>query len=451
MKHIALHLKSIGLKGQTGILSFQTSDIRKQFYFRDGFLVSANTNQEGEILGKILYKLGKLPLDAYSKIESFIQPGKYIGEALVAGGFITPDDLCDGLTFQIKEIILNVFPFFDAEMSFQPVDRLEKTQPEVTVPVSDLIIDGIRRMTFDPELQVFFRGRSVTSHSADIVDRLNVNEAEVLKEIGPGLSLDGISDPPLSDLEVKLKTLFLLFCLDLIRFIETTPEIPILEVHSRFLIMDYYQVLDIPRTATPAEAKEAYFRLTKIYHPDTFPRNLSGELKDKVDEIFDRINKAYHTISDEQKRQRYNSKAGDVPGIEKPDASSQAEALFRKGKQLYDSDRFEDALSFFSDAVKLWKNSARYFLFLGLTKIQIPIYSQKAESDLLEAIRLETWNPDNYVALGQLYKSHGLSVKASRQFEKALSLDPEHRVALKEMGKESRKKKGLNKIFKRSV
>ncbi len=53
------------------------------------------------------------------------------------------------------------------------------------------------------------------------------------------------------------------------------------------------------------------------------------------------------------------------------------------------------------------------------------------------------------MGLGTYYKEEGLLDKAKKQFKKALEVDPEHQIALKELGlTDKRKKKGLTKIFK---
>ncbi|MCJ7579996.1 MAG: tetratricopeptide repeat protein, partial [Candidatus Aminicenantes bacterium] len=58
-------------------------------------------------------------------------------------------------------------------------------------------------------------------------------------------------------------------------------------------------------------------------------------------------------------------------------------------------------------------------------------------------IRHEPWNAEGYVGLGMLYKREGLFIKAKNKFEKALRIDPDHRVAQREMNGFGEKKKTL--------
>lgn len=65
--------------------------------------------------------------------------------------------------------------------------------------------------------------------------------------------------------------------------------------------MDYYEVLNIPKTATSEEIKIAYRKLAKKYHPDVNPGNKNAEEK------FKKINEAYTVLSDPEKRKMYDS------------------------------------------------------------------------------------------------------------------------------------------------
>ncbi|MCZ8131615.1 MAG: molecular chaperone DnaJ [Steroidobacteraceae bacterium] len=63
---------------------------------------------------------------------------------------------------------------------------------------------------------------------------------------------------------------------------------------------DYYQVLDVARTATEAEIKKAYRRLAMKYHPDRNPGDHEAE------ERFKEAKEAYEVLSDAQKRAAYD-------------------------------------------------------------------------------------------------------------------------------------------------
>jgi len=63
---------------------------------------------------------------------------------------------------------------------------------------------------------------------------------------------------------------------------------------------DYYEILGLKRNATSSEIKSAYRKLARKFHPDV---NKSKEAEEK----FKDINEAYEVLSDNNKRQRYDS------------------------------------------------------------------------------------------------------------------------------------------------
>ncbi len=63
---------------------------------------------------------------------------------------------------------------------------------------------------------------------------------------------------------------------------------------------DYYDTLEIAKTATPEEIKKAYRKKALMYHPDRNPGNKEAEKK------FKEISEAYEVLSDEKKRSIYD-------------------------------------------------------------------------------------------------------------------------------------------------
>ena len=63
---------------------------------------------------------------------------------------------------------------------------------------------------------------------------------------------------------------------------------------------DYYEVLDVARTATEAEIKKAYRRLAMKFHPDRNPNDHEAEDK------FKEAKEAYEVLTDAQKRAAYD-------------------------------------------------------------------------------------------------------------------------------------------------
>ena len=64
---------------------------------------------------------------------------------------------------------------------------------------------------------------------------------------------------------------------------------------------DYYAVLGVPRTASPAEIKKAYRKLAREHHPDAKPGDSVAERR------FKDVNEAHAVLSDPEKRTQYDA------------------------------------------------------------------------------------------------------------------------------------------------
>ncbi len=64
---------------------------------------------------------------------------------------------------------------------------------------------------------------------------------------------------------------------------------------------NYYDILDVNKTASADEIKKSYRKLARKYHPDVNPGNKEAESK------FKELSEAYAVLSDEEKRKEYDS------------------------------------------------------------------------------------------------------------------------------------------------
>jgi len=472
MEHIGLYLKDIYLGQKVGQLYFQQGNTRKHLYFQNGNLVYARTNQPSELIGEVLFRMGKISGDLYGRIDEFIMPKRTIGEVLVSGGHLTQESLVEGLKYQFREVTLNLFSVFGASFKFREGSLFDGETFDVKIPTPTLIEEGIRRMKYDPNLKAFLESRTPVLHDKALSLQLTEDEKEVYAAINGERTSDGILEYGGFNRDNFWKSLYLFHCLNLIELkgeVRSWTQAPAaqeedpkaqknnallqeaLAMSDRLPDLDYYQILEVEPDAAPAVIKKGYFQLARKYHPDLFDRGLRPEVKEKIDEVFDTITKAYHTLSDEQTKKAYDEqksrpapKARDVK-----DAGKRAEIKFRQGKTLFDQTRFDEASVFLQEAVRLDSDKSRYYLLLAMTQAKLPHYRRNAVDNFKKAIDLERWSPDAYTGLGALYRKEEMPVMARKYLQKALQVDPDNRAAKKELAEMEGgdEKKGFKRLF----
>ncbi|HSB07895.1 MAG TPA: DUF4388 domain-containing protein [Blastocatellia bacterium] len=269
---------------------------------------------------------------------------------------------------------------------------------------------------------------------------------------------------------------------------------------------DFYEVLGVTRQATAAEIKAAYYQLAKKFHPDRYHQRDSGELRNRLETLFALITLAYDTLSQPADRSSYDEKirkgSGSVPkapplpslsyepvsserqapvedntpgddlippsapvsgGAPLPHAAGDpaasetafqtrtgpqlppaqmAEHYYQQGRARFERKEYHAAVHLLREAIKLDPGRAPYHYHLGIALIRNPRTRREAELHLSRAAELEPYNAQIRVKLGMLYKEAGLYKRADHYFREALKVDPENRVAMREVGVGKAKAKG---------
>ena len=268
---------------------------------------------------------------------------------------------------------------------------------------------------------------------------------------------------------------------------------------------DFYDVLGVTRHATTAEIKGAYYHLAKKYHPDRYHQRDSGDLRNKLEALFALLTQAYDTLSQPAERAAYDERirrvsgsiaAGpprtpsplsvpetaanearssddgapshsqsvnsdslpptpvDAPGVEAivstPKGGPQlppaqlAEVYYQQGRARFERKEYHAAVHLLREAIKLDPSRAPYHYHLGLALIRNPRTRRDAELHLSKAAELEPYNAQIRVKLGLLYKEAGLSKRAEAFFREAIQMDPDNRVAQREISSKAARSKAAN-------
>jgi tetratricopeptide (TPR) repeat protein len=221
---------------------------------------------------------------------------------------------------------------------------------------------------------------------------------------------------------------------------------------------NHFEVLGLPRSATEADVKEAYFRLAKRFHPDVHHGASLGDLRDKLEAVFIRLGEAYDVLRDTRKRGDYEQRLGrprppQAPaGPEAPVAAAEpteperdpeanaraAEVAIRQAEKLYEKAEGESAENkpkLYADAIRLVEPAlaaavgrfrVRGRVTLARCYLRNPLWAKRAEGELQAALREDPKAVDALALLAALYEEHGLRARALSCYRRVLEIDPEH-------------------------
>jgi curved DNA-binding protein CbpA len=186
----------------------------------------------------------------------------------------------------------------------------------------------------------------------------------------------------------------------------------------------------------------AYFKLAKIYHPDTVPPNAPEAYAKVKADLFSRIGEANRTLVDEKTRLDYIADleaGGSGTGDDKIDVVQilAAEEKFNKGMVMARARRFPEALAMFEEAIKANPDEAEFYAWRGWAKYFTIADKKLGAQDALKDITICTKKnarvANGYYFHGQIAKLTGDNATAKAMFKKTVELQPDHVDAQREL------------------
>ncbi len=456
------------IKG-TGTLTLASGGLTKRLFLQDGGIIFASSTYEGDRLGELLLKAGKLNVaqfEAASKVV--VATGKRMGGVMVELGFIKPKDLFWGVKYQVQEIVCSLFTWTDGEYEFVPGELPGSEVITLHMSTANLIIKGIKRIDDWTRISRGIPSMDtvlcVTSNPLKLYQDVDLTQEEknIISLFDGQRTIKQVFDQTsIGDFEA-LKAVYVLYTIGII---EQAPvggksasrpapprpvaaqKVPALDkdaIHKAYTAsrgQNHYQLLGLNAEASTADIEAAYHRLAKLYHPDQQFREGMASAKDELGELFGKVTEAYKILSDDSRRWEYDLSLSSMgSGEPKPRPATakdpaKAREAFAKGIDSFRDRDFESATVHFKEATRHDSTNATYLSHLALALLQRPRREAEAEEAMLEALRLEPKNADHHANLGLLYQKTGIKDKAKESFEAALKIDPENKKALKGLKK----------------
>lgn len=209
--------------------------------------------------------------------------------------------------------------------------------------------------------------------------------------------------------------------------------------------MDYYEILGIDKKAEAADIKKAYHTQAKSYHPDML-RDIDTDTLKMSEVIFDKVQLAYDTLSDEEGKKNYDKAKGFNLSQEEQRKMAKIKAKaglqYQIGMKAYKVRNYKKAIEFIRSAIDINPTEAVYYGVLAEIQAKNPKWFNQAKENCTRAISLDPHNAYLFIVMGGIYLDEGLVDDAEAQFRKALVIDPtneEAKQALEKMGKKVEK------------
>jgi hypothetical protein len=132
---------------KSGTLAVASNSKKAHFFFREGALVYAGSNQEQFRLGSILLRKKKITREECERIDALMQrDGGRFGQLAVQEGVMSDAQLRDFLKVQVSEIVYDAFIWAEGTFSFHGETSLPDHAVTITIDLGNLIMEGARRI-----------------------------------------------------------------------------------------------------------------------------------------------------------------------------------------------------------------------------------------------------------------------------------------------------------------
>lgn len=131
---------------KTGILVISKGNIKKEIYFRNGFIIYASSTEERDLFGNLLLKMGRISKAELDKVLREKKEGKKIGGTLVEMNLFTREEIMDCLRLQIEETIYSLFGWKDGEFNFVEGKAPPPGSIQTELNPMNIIMEGTRRI-----------------------------------------------------------------------------------------------------------------------------------------------------------------------------------------------------------------------------------------------------------------------------------------------------------------
>ncbi len=329
-------LIGINRSAKTGVLAIESGSIKKKIFIKKGDIIWATSTHGDERLGEHLLKSGVITLSELEDASHHVfKTGRKLEDIILERCGLSPEKISLEMQKQVEDVLLNLFLIEEGAFEFIEGPIFPNEKITVQLSTANIIYRGIKKINkysfikemcpsvddvLNPSqnpLRVF---QSLDLEDADKAILSCINGVDPVKAI--------LAQSSSSNYEA-LKTISVLMAIGLIdvkKEDEAPVQLPVDELFteqeaspSDYLkeideILDtcdngdHYEVLGVTKDSSPDDIDNAYFWLSKRFHPDRHFSLHAPDVKEKLLAVTSRTTAAYEILSDPDKKKHYDEK-----------------------------------------------------------------------------------------------------------------------------------------------
>ncbi len=456
-----------------GKIAFKKDVATKEIWVRDGKLVHATSNLDGDRIERRLATEGKLSEEQVRDVRILANALGSAEAALVQRMIVPPHEVFDAARRVALALVLDLLRWTGGRYAFEPGSPpVGSTSLELSL--DELAQHGLREV-YDPARvrQAFGAQLGWPAEKdlarVDAVERLKLTPAEFRlarmvdgRKTPEALAAEWAAGDP-AKTERALAVLLLLREAGVLRNPQpdadsgqaaapgsaaaggaptATADGPasaeVLALQKKLAELektDLFAALGVARTASAAEVKKAYFGMAKKYHPDTLPADATPEHRKVIDGIFAVLSRANQVLSDTKERDQYLAELeGNAPAADDVNRIIEAEVEFQKGEFFLLRKR-DPAQAEVHLAAALKKNpdEPEHHVMWGWLVWNKSKNQAEAVKHIEAGLKKRPEIANAYLFLGHIHKAKGETDKAEKAYQKCLSIDPKQPDAAAEL------------------
>jgi len=155
-------LQWVAIGRKTGVLAFVKDKAKNYIYFREGLIISSQSNEPMYLLGQYLLFQGKITESQFKRAFELQQQTRLnLSAILVQQGFVSQEDAQKAMISRTEEVIYDLFLWDEGHFYFKADGYNTEDLFLVTIDVNSVIFEGVRQKDEWKRIRAVFPSNNV--------------------------------------------------------------------------------------------------------------------------------------------------------------------------------------------------------------------------------------------------------------------------------------------------